>query len=492
MDLQDLLSVIRRRWRNVLFVTLVGLATATAATLLMTPQYTASARLFFGVPGGDTVTDLAQGSTFTAKQMSSYAEVATSPLVLDRVIEDVGLATTAADLGERVTAVAPPDTVILEISVTDLDAATAAAIGNAIASRVASVTADLTPARADGSDAVRATVLAPAMVPDGPSSPSLVRNLALGLLGGLVLGVGLALLRQKLDTKIRGEQDVKTVTERAILGVVPFDSEAPSHPVVLHDDPLGARSEAVRRLRTNLQFVDVATERGGLLVTSSVPGEGKSTTAMNLAVSMADAGKRVLLVDADLRRPSVAEYLGLEGSVGLTTVLIGRAEVADVVQSWQSTTLDILPSGQIPPNPSELLGSPAMESLLAQLTSTYDAVVVDSPPLLPVTDAAVLSKLVGSVLIVVGADRIHKPQLRESLQTLETVDANVLGLVLNKIARNDSSTYQYYGSYRSYSSKSEGAGAATALDDRWPDPTIPLDDLEGARHTPEPATSPRT
>jgi succinoglycan biosynthesis transport protein ExoP len=492
MDLRDLLSVLRRRWRSAVLVALVVLAAATGATLLATPQYTASTRLFFGVPGGDTVTDLAQGSTFTAKQMGSYAEVATSPLVLDRVISDVGLTTTAAELADRVTAVAPPDTVILEISVTDPNAGTAAAIGNAIARQVASVTADLTPARADGSDAVRATVLAPATAPDAPSSPSLVRNLALGLLAGAGLGVGLALLRHTLDTKIRGEQDVRTVTERSILGVVPFDSGAPSHPVVMHDDPLGARSEAVRRLRTNLQFVDVASARGALVITSSVPGEGKSTTAINLAVSMADAGKRVLLVDADLRRPSVAEYLGLEGAVGLTTVLIGRADLADVVQSWQETTVDVLPSGQIPPNPSELLGSAAMESLLAQFTSTYDVVVLDSPPLLPVTDAAVLSKLAGSVLVVVGADRIHKPQLRESLETLETVGSNIVGLVLNKIARNDTSSYQYYGAYRSYSNKPEIPGAAQDPVGPRPRPAGSVDAPPAADHTPEPAIAPRT
>ncbi len=138
------------------------------------------------------------------------------------------------------------------------------------------------------------------------------------------------------------------------------------------------------------------------MISSSIPGEGKSTIAINLAVSLADAGARVILVDADLRRPSIAEYLGIEGGVGLTTVLIGRAEVEDVVQPLGTTSLDLLPAGQIPPNPSELLGSTAMADLLERLSASYDMVLLDSPPLLPVTDAVVLSNLAGGALVVVG------------------------------------------------------------------------------------------
>ena len=162
------------------------------------------------------------------------------------------------------------------------------------------------------------------------------------------------------------------------------------------------------------------------MISSSIPGEGKSTIAINLAVSLADAGARVILVDADLRRPSIAEYLGIEGGVGLTTVLIGRAEVEDVVQPLGRTSLDLLPAGQIPPNPSELLGSMAMADLLERLSASYDMVLLDSPPLLPVTDAVVLSNLAGGALVVVGVDRIHRPQLQQSLESLETAGAHIV------------------------------------------------------------------
>jgi len=447
VELHDYLDVLRRRWLSILVVMLTTLAVAAAVTLVMTPKYTATTRLFFGVQGGESVTDLAQGSTFTEKQMSSYAEVATSPLVLNKVIDELNLGVTADELAKSITATPPPDTVILEISATNVDAGQAARIANSIGKQLTAVAGDLSPDRPDGTQAVRATILAEAQMPDSPSSPVVWRNLALGLILGLLLGFGIALLRHVLDTKVRSEQDVRRLTDSAILGIVPFDTGAPKHPVVMHDDSLGARSEAVRRLRTNLQFVEVGQESKSIVVSSSIPGEGKSTTAVNLAVSMADAGLRVLLVDADLRRPSVAEYLGLEGGVGLTTVLIGRAEIEDVVQPWQQSSLDVLPAGQIPPNPSELLGSKAMASLLARLSATYDMVLLDSPPLLPVTDAAILSKIAGGTLVVVGVDRIHRPQLRDALESLTTAGGNVVGVVLNKIARRDTSAYVYDSAY---------------------------------------------
>ena len=202
------------------------------------------------------------------------------------------------------------------------------------------------------------------------------------------------------------------------------------------------------------------------MISSSIPGEGKSTIAINLAVSLADAGARVILVDADLRRPSIAEYLGIEGGVGLTTVLIGRAEVEDVVQPFGKTSLDLLPAGQIPPNPSELLGSVAMADLLERLSDSYDMVLLDSPPLLPVTDAVVLSNLAGGALVVVGVDRIHRPQLQQSLESLETAGAHVFGIVMNKIARREAAAYGYGSGYAAYAPKLQRSAPVQAKR-RW-------------------------
>ena len=466
MDLRAYLDVARRRWLTILIVALATLALAAGATLLMTPKYTATTRLFFGVQGTGSAVELAQGSTFAEAQMSSYAEVATSPLVLDPVIQQLGLHVGPGVLAQQITATVPTQTVILELAVTNPDAAQAAAIANAVGTKVAEVASALSPDRADGSQAVRATTLTPAGVPTRPSSPKIPRNLALGLVVGLLLGFGLALLRQVLDTKVRSEQDIRALTDHSVLGVIAFDEGVPSHPVILRDEPRSAASEAIRRLRTNLQFIDVAERSRSIVISSSVPGEGKTTTAINLAVSLADAGSRVLLIDADLRRPSIAEYLGLEGRAGLTTALIGKATVGDLVQPWNDTSLDILPAGQVPPNPSELLGSKAMATLLERVTSTYDIVLLDSPPLLPVTDAAVLGRQVGGLLIVAGVDRIHRPQLRETMESLDTAGCHVVGVVINKIARREVGAYVYENGY--YSSEAgidDSASEQTSTDE---------------------------
>jgi capsular exopolysaccharide synthesis family protein len=216
----------------------------------------------------------------------------------------------------------------------------------------------------------------------------------------------------------------------------------------------------VRRLRTNLQFIDVARRPRSIVVTSSIPGEGKSTIVLNLAISLADTGARVLLVDADLRRPSIADYAGVEGAAGLTTVLIGRAKGADVVQPWGDSTLDILPSGPLPPNPSELLGSPAMVALLEQLTSSYDMVLLDSPPTLPVTDSAVLSKVAGGAVVIVGTDRIHRAQLLDTLESLDTAGAHIFGVVINKVSRRDAGSYSYDAAYGSRATDGPAPGSS--------------------------------
>jgi tyrosine-protein kinase len=465
VELGDYLDILRRRWLGVLIIALTAFALASAVTLALPKKYTATTRLFIAV-AGESVTDLAQGSNFAEKQMSSYAEVARSPKVLTPVIMQLGLRTTPKDLAESVETTVPVDTVILEIAATDPDPTRAAQIANAVGQQLAKATGELSPQTLAGTQPVDAYMIAAAEVPDKPSSPKILRNLGAGLIVGLLLGLGVAVLRHVLDTKIRNDDDVRSLSGSPILGVVAYDQDVSSHPVILRDQPLAAPSEAVRRLRTNLQFIDFANRPRSIVISSSIPGEGKSTIAINLAVSLADTGARVILVDADLRRPSIADYLGIEGGVGLTTVLIGRAEIEDVVQPLGKTSLDLLPAGQIPPNPSELLGSMAMADLLERLSASYDMVLLDSPPLLPVTDAVVLSNLAGGAVLVVGVDRIHRPQLQQSLESLETAGTHFFGIVMNKIARREAAAYAYDSSYTSYPPKSRRSAPIEARR-RW-------------------------
>jgi polysaccharide biosynthesis transport protein len=444
VEIQDYAAILRKRWITILLVTLLGTAAAVGASFAMTPLYSASTQLFVSVQGGASTSDMLQGANFTRQQVTSYTRLVTSPLVLNPVIDDLGLDVRSEDLAERVQAESPLNTSLIDVTVSDENPAIAAATADAIAHRFIGVISELETPADGGTSTVKVSVVRDATAPESPSSPNLKLNAALGLLVGLALGIGFAVLREVLDTRVRTEEDIARVTPTSVIGAITYDEDAPQQPLIVQSDPHSHRSEAFRRLRTNLQFLDIADRLQSIVITSSLPGEGKSTTAINVAISLADAGTRVALVDADLRRPSIAKYMGLEGGVGLTTVLIGRADVDDVIQPWGNGYLHVLPSGQVPPNPSELLGSQAMAALLERLTQRYDVVIVDTAPLLPVTDAAILSRLTGGALLVVGADKLHRKQLGESLGALDTVGARVLGVVLNRQKRRAAEQYAYY------------------------------------------------
>lgn len=444
VELHDYLVIVRKRWLPILLVTAFVLAAAAAASLLATPTYQARSQVFVSVSTGGSTADLLQGSSYSQKQVKSYVDLVTSPLVLAPVISDLGLPTTPDQLARSVTADSPLDTVLINVTVTDVSPQVASDAANAIADSLGTQVTELEKPSSGLPSPVQISTVRKATVPTTPATPNTKRNLALGLVLGLALGFGLAVLREVLDTKVRTDADVRKVTDVSVIGSIAYDEDAPKHPLIVQTDPHSPRSESFRRLRTNLQFLDIADRPSTFVMTSSIPGEGKTTTTINLAIALADAGARVVLVDADLRRPSVAKYMGLEGGVGLTTVLIGRASVQDVVQPWGKGQLHVLPAGQIPPNPSELLGSQSMVHLLDQLAQAYDIVLIDTPPLLPVTDAAILGRLTGGALIVAGSEMLHRQQLTDAIGSLESVGARVLGVVLNRLPRTASDAYTYY------------------------------------------------
>jgi capsular exopolysaccharide synthesis family protein len=445
MDLRDYVAVLRKRWVVVAAAVALGLLTAVGVNVFTTPVYSASTQLYVSVPTAGTTADLLQGSSFTRQQVTSYTRLVTTPGVLGPVIDDLALDMRADDLAQRVEADSPLNSSLINIRVTDESPAVAAALANAISEQFRSMVVDIEQPTDGAPASVKLTIVRDAAAPTAPSAPNTRLLVILGLVGGLVLGVAAALVREVLDTRIRDEGGVAQVTDSAVIGVIVYDDDASTKPLIVQSDPHSPRAEAFRRLRTNVQFLDVADRPSSIVVTSSLPGEGKSTTTINLAIALADAGTRVALVDADLRRPSVARYLGIEGEVGLTTVLIGRATLEDVVQPFGNGFLDVLPAGQIPPNPSELLGSKAMTGLLARLVSQYDVVLLDAPPLLPVTDAAVLSRSAGGAIVLVGAGVVTRGQLAESMGALQKVDAHVLGVVVNREPRRQGeSSYRYY------------------------------------------------
>jgi succinoglycan biosynthesis transport protein ExoP len=464
VELKDYIRIIRKRWRIIVAVTLVVLAGAALATALSPKVYQADTQLFVSTSGGSDSSALLSGSNFTQQRVLSYADVITTPEVLDPVIETLKLHTTAATLGTQITATVPLNTVLIQVAVTNADPRVAAQVADAVGRQFTRTVADLESVKGQPSP-VKLTVVSAPIVPTTPISPKPTRNLALGVVLGLLLGLGLALLRDLLDTTIKGEKDCAEVTDATVIGGIGFDPDAPKHPLIVQADPHGPRSEAFRTLRTNLKFVDAANHPGSIVFTSSVPGEGKTTTTANLAITMAASGARVCIVEGDLRRPRLLEYMGMDGSLGLTNVLIGQVELGEVLQKFTDTNVYVLGAGSVPPNPSELLGSAAMSETLRALESRFDIVIIDAPPLLPVTDAAVLSTIAGGTVVVVGAGMVDRDHLARSLQTLEAVQVRVLGLVLNLMATKGGDTYYYYhGGYAPESARQgakESQGART-------------------------------
>jgi capsular exopolysaccharide synthesis family protein len=442
VDLQDYLQIVRKRWRVIALVTLLAVGVAAASTALLTRTYESSTQFFVSTTGADDSGALLQGSTFTQQRVKSYAQLLTSPSILSPVAEQSRVPVEELQRGVRATSL--PDTVLIDVAVRSADPQQARDIAAAIADIFPETVTDLESPTSGAPSPVKVTVVKEPTLPTLPVSPQPVRNILLGLVIGAVLGLATALVRDTLDRRVKSVDDLKRVTDAPILGVVAFDAGTPERPLIVEVDPRSPRSESFRSLRTNLTFVDAAEHLQSIVVTSSLPGEGKSTVTANLALSLAQAGGRVCLVEADLRRPKVLSYMGLDGSVGLTDALVGRADVVDVFQQYGEMDLWVLGAGPIPPNPSELLGSARMSKLLDDLRGRFDHVLLDAPPVLPVTDAVVLATQVDGVIVVAGSGIIEHDQLSSVMDSLESVNASVLGLVLNRVPAKAGGAYTRY------------------------------------------------
>lgn len=457
MDLHEYLRLLRRSWLLITTIALAGLLVGGTASILVKPTYTAETELFVALQGSGSISELQQGNTFSQARVKSYVQTVTTPAVLQPVIDELGLQESAGSLANRVEATADLNTVIIGIEVTDESPARAAATAQSIANSLVKTVDNLEKPKNGGSSPVSLSIITPAVAPSSPSSPNIRLNLILSALIGAAVGVGASILRTTLDNRVHGEADLKRVTQAPILGGIAFDQDASKYPLLTQAAAQSSRAESFRQLRTNLQFANISGTSGSVLITSSLPGEGKSTTATNLAIALAQAGQTVCLVDADLRRPMVNEYLGLDRSLGLTTALLGTSDVDDLLHPWGEDSLYVLTAGQIPPNPSELLGSPAMQQLLSRLEASFDSVIIDAPPLLPVTDAAVLSQYVGGVVVVVGVQVLKVPELERSMSALNLVGANLLGVVLNRLPAKGPDAYTYsYTSYKRHDAPHEG------------------------------------
>jgi|GEM_PF-99932 len=361
---------------------------------------------------------------------------------------------------------------------------------------VEALAAEYEQARIRAADRVEtAKVLQKALVPTFPNNPhSPVQRAVMGMILGLVLGVVFAVIAETLDTSIGTIEDVQEYTDAKVVGVIPFiraesveaSMERRGHVIesermlqrmaqlVAYFDPQSTLAETYRTLRTNIEFVTVEKGDKTILVTSSTSGEGKSTVMANLAMTMTQLGKRTLLVDCDLRKPTVARMFGLDKEPGLAEVIVGNYEwrevirtvtdivtggmgMEDLMQTQGISNLHIITSGAIPPNPAELLNSGKMVEFIAEVRDVYDIVLFDAPPILHVTDAAILGKHIDGVLMIYKAGDIPRTSLKRSVNLLNSVGIHLLGIVLNGIRAEISADYYDFGysSYYAYGAEEE-------------------------------------
>jgi capsular exopolysaccharide synthesis family protein len=419
----------------------VAIIAALAITFTATPMYKSTARLFVSTPSEADPTSNYTNSLFSQTRVTSYADLATGPAVMEKVIQKLGLTLTPSELASRITAEPIANTVILSISATDTSPKRAQQLAQTEADELRTFVTALETHNGATTSAISLAVADPASFEAGAVSPKVPLTLGVAILLGLLIGISGAFLRDILDTTIKGQDEAQHAANAPVLASVGFNSAIPRTPLI-SDEPAGSdRSEAFRVLRTNLQFIDLDTEPTAFVVTSALPGEGKTMTATNIAIALAQAGRRVLLVDCDLRRPRVAEILGLENRVGLTTVLVGRISLEESVQVHKSG-VHFLATGPQPPNPAEILQSHAMADLLAQFRNEYEVVILDTPPLLPVADAAILSAVADGAMLVVRHGKTKIDQVHQASSRLDAVGARLFGVVVNMTPKRGN-TYSY-------------------------------------------------
>jgi polysaccharide biosynthesis transport protein len=433
MELRQYVRILRKRWLLVLSIVVLATLAAGLLAWTRTPIYEARTQLFVatgGVP--DDLSERYQGGLFAQQRVRSYAQIVDSPLVTRRVIEKLGLDLTPEELGAKISAEAPIDTVLINVTARDESAERAQAIANALGEEFRSFVTTVESPDGSPSSPVGVSVTRPAELPESPSSPQYPVYLAFGLLFGLVLGIGIPVLRELLDDRIRDADAAAAASGAPVLGAIANDPKVRRRPLVVARDPQSPRAEAYRRLRTNLRpSVDQGLR--AFVVSSAVESEGKTLVVANLGVAFAEAGYRVVLVDADLRRPRLAEMLGLRPSPGLTDVLSDDLPLETVLQAWQGgAALDLLSSGRPATNPGELLGSERFAAVLRRLTDRADVVLLDAPALLPAADAAVVGAAASGVLVVARAGSTRREELETATKLLGAAGGRVLGVVLNR------------------------------------------------------------
>ncbi|NYF97402.1 polysaccharide biosynthesis tyrosine autokinase [Janibacter cremeus] len=459
MELGDYLRILRWHWRAVVISVVVSVLAVGVYDLTRPKVYSASASGFVTTGSATSPAEASINDSLAKSRVASYVDVATSRGTAEAAKEASGSSATVPSLIGRVQVTQPPETVLIRVTADGPTPQEATDLANAWITALAGEVEEI-----EGKGGLKVMPQDSAVLPSSPTSPNPQRDLPLALIVGLLIGFGIAVVRNQLDRRIRTPDDLKGFGLSAMATVPASKALARSSGGLIPalaggttrvGDP--SASEALRKLRTNLRYMDVDDPPKVVVVSSPNEGDGKSTIAVNLAYAMAASGEPTTIVDADLRRPVISSGIGVVEGAGLTDVLIGEATLADVLQEAPGEpNLQVLAAGNIPPNPSEILGSRAMERVLAEL-SQYGPVIIDAPPLLPVTDGAVLSTHADGVILVVTAGKTLDTHVERVTESLTEVNGRILGVVVNQVSRRESSAY--YGGATNYYGASDRSAA---------------------------------
>lgn len=453
MTILDVVRMLRVNLKILLAGLLIGALLGFGYSLLQPKVYASTATGYVTVGDGSGIGDVISGSAAAKEKASAYLAFVNSGPVADEIVAaNPDLNLTRGQVQGNLTATVDANSALIRVSATGNTPQAAQALANSSLEAVAKVANNL-----EGSSTVRVIPLEDATISNIPISPDTSKLTGMGAVAGFALVLAVVLLRRTVDTKLRTREDATKATDAGVLGVLPISDEL-TEENILHSNSDHISQEAIRQMRTNLRFVNVDNPPKSLIITSAEPGEGKSTVSTSIARALADAGEPVIIIDADLRRPTIAKKFRIDSKVGLTQVLAGQVELADAVRQFEDTQLFILPAGRIPPNPSELLGSDKMRQLIAELSGEF-TVIVDVPPVLPVTDAALLSTAVDGVVLVGGVGKTRKENLAEAASNLRKVSANLLGIVINRAPRTGLGNTYYGFAYSSNSAYSSYYGS---------------------------------
>jgi len=451
VELRWILSVIRRWLWLIVGCVLLGTVGAFVITSLMPPVYSASATLLVSAASGATASDY--NAIFASERLVlTYSQMLNGRLVLEAVIARLGLAETPDELAKRVEVIPVNNTQLIRLNVEHTDPDRAALIANTMAETFIAQIQALKQAREQGN--VKVTIAEEARVPEKPI-PRRTLYTTLTALVSAILALGAAFLLESLDDTIKSSDDVSRVLGLSTVGTIGRLAKGQEELVIVAK-PRSPIAETFRMLCANIRFLSMDKPLRVLLVTSPGPREGKSFAAANLAAAMAQTGLRVATVDADLHCPRLHQLFGLDVPTddngksapwGLTGSLLTGCTDGKLC-STQTEGLMVLPSGELPPNPVEMMGSQRMRKLLGDLAQQVDIVVIDSPPVLAVSDVVALAPAVDGVLLVVQASRTPRGPAQRAAQSLRQVGANLIGVVLNAVSPDKGGYYDYQRYYQ--------------------------------------------